>query len=127
MSQLPDDALVIRGGLNLPGNFILGSGLELDEAGLLEGVSVNARAGASVSELTAANSKTGYPGIPNTLIAVSTVGAIRAAGGEVKPSPTRHNPSHATLSGLTPEKASELFQPTVINPNRAARSKGEKS
>jgi len=52
---------------------------------------------------------------------VTTVGAIRAAGGDVVLSPTRTNKHHATLAGLTPEQASELFRPTVPNPNRVKK------
>jgi hypothetical protein len=48
-----------------------------------------------------------------------TVGKIRAVGGEVVPSPTKKNPNHATLSGLTPEQASDLFRPTAKNPSRS--------
>jgi hypothetical protein len=42
--------------------------------------------------LTAPNSKTGYPGIPDNQIGVTTVAKIRAAGGDVKASPTKNNP-----------------------------------
>jgi len=68
--------------------------------------------------LTAADPQTGYPGIRNNQVGVTTVGAIRAAGGDVVPSPSRTNPNHATLSGLTPEQASKLFCPTRKNPSR---------
>jgi hypothetical protein len=72
----------------------------------------------SATELTAADPMTGYPGILNNQIGVTTVGAIRALGGEIEPSPTKANPHHATLSGLTPELASQLFRPTRPNPSR---------
>jgi hypothetical protein len=71
-----------------------------------------------VEELTAAIAATGYPGILNNQVGVATVGAIRAVGGEVVPSPTRTNPHHATLNGLTPAQATKLFRPTVANPSR---------
>jgi hypothetical protein len=118
MSLLPDDVLVVRGGQNLPENFAQGSGVVVDAAGQLQGVSVNSAAGLSIPELTAPNSQTGYPGILNNQVGVTTVGAIRAAGGDVVPSPTRTNANHATLSGLTPEQASKLFRPTIKNPSR---------
>jgi hypothetical protein len=121
MSTLTDDALVVRGGLNLPDSFVLGSGVSLDDAGKLQDVSVNAANGVSLSELTAPNAATDYPGIPHTQVGVTTVGKIRAAGGQVNPSPTMRNPNHATRSGLTPEQAAGLFRPTVLNPNRARR------
>ncbi len=119
---LPDDALVVRGGQNLPENFANGSGVIVGTDGTLQGVSVNAAPGLSVQELTAADPQTGYPGILNNQVGVTTVGAIRAKGGDVVPSPTRTNKDYATLSGLTPEQASELFRPTVPNPSRRKRS-----
>ncbi|MDY3557520.1 hypothetical protein R5W23_000046 [Gemmata sp. JC673] len=118
IAPLPDDALVIRGGQNLPDSFANGSGVTIDEGEVLDGVSVNAAAGLSVNELTAANTVTGYPGIPHNHIGVTTVGAIRAAGGDVLPTPRKGNPTHATLRGITPEQASLLFRPTQRNPNR---------
>jgi hypothetical protein len=93
----------------------------INEGGHIEGVSVNAAPGVSVQALTAPNPHTGYPGIPHNQVGVTTVGAIRAAGGDVVPSPTRANPYHATVSGLTPEQASQLFRPTVKNPNTRTR------
>jgi hypothetical protein len=121
MTSLPDATFVVRGGQNLPANFAQGSGVTVDAGGHIEGVSVNAAPGVSVEELTAPNPHTGYPGIPHNQVGVTTVGAIRAAGGDVVPSPTRTNPYHATLSGLTLEQASQLFRPTVPNPNRRPR------
>jgi hypothetical protein len=118
MAPLPDDALVVRGGQNLPENFANASGVSVSADGKLHGLSVNAAVGRSVGELTAPDPQTGYPGILNNQVGVSTVGAIRAAGGDVVPSPTRTNPHHATLDGLTPEEASRLFRPTVPNPSR---------
>jgi hypothetical protein len=118
MAPLPDDALVVRGGQNLPAGFAQGSGVTVAAGGKLQGVSVNSAPGLSLRELTAPNPQTGYPGIPHNQVGVTTVGAVRAAGGEVTPSPTRANPNHATLSGLTPEQASNLFRPTVKNPSR---------
>jgi hypothetical protein len=121
MTPLPDEALVVRGGQNLPANFVQGSGIMVDASGRIQGVSVNAAAGVSVQELTAPNRHTGYPGIPHNQVGATTVGAIRAAGGDVFPSPTQTNPYHATLNGLTPEQASQLFRPTVKNPNTRTR------
>jgi hypothetical protein len=117
MATLPDDAFVVRGGLNQPENFLQGSAVSVRSDGMLDGVSVNAAANRTVEELTAPNDRTGYPGIPNRRIGVTTVGAVRAAGGAVTPAPSANNAYHATVSGLTPETASELFQPTQANPN----------
>ena len=121
MTPLPNEALVVRGGQNLPANFAQGSGVMVDEGGRIQGVSVNAAPGVSVQELTAPNPLTGYPGIPHNQVGATTVGAIRADGGDVVPLPTRTNPYHATLSGLTPEQASRLFRPTIKNPNTRTR------
>ena len=81
-------------------------------------VSVNSAANRSLAELTASNRATGYPDIPHRQVGVTTAGAIRMARGTVIPSPTRANSYHATLSGLTPGRASELFRPTISNPRR---------
>jgi hypothetical protein len=118
MPALPDDALVVRGGENLPESFAQGSGVTVDAGGKVQGVSVNAAPGRTVHDLTAPNPQTGYPGIPHNQVGVTTVGRIRALGGVVDPSPRKKNPNHATLSGLTPEQASSLFRPTVKNPSR---------
>jgi hypothetical protein len=121
MTQLPDDALVVRGGQNLPSSFDQGSGVAADSSGMLQGVSVNSAPGRSVEELTAPNPRTGYPGIPHNQIGVTTVGSIRAAGGDVVAAPTKANPYHATMGGLSSDHASELFRPTVKNPSRRTR------
>ncbi len=118
MPALSDEAVVVRGGENLPASFIRGSGTLLDSNGLLSGVSVNAGDGLSILDLTQANSRKGYPGILNGRVGVTTAGAVRALGGTVEPTPTRNNPCHAALGGLTPEQASALFTPTIANPNR---------
>src|SRR4051812_12462458 len=99
MIPLPDDALVVRGGQNLPENFAQGSGVTVGEDEKLQDVSVNAASGLSIEELTASRPQTGYPGILNNQVGVTTVGAIRALGGDVVSSPTRTNANHATLSG----------------------------
>jgi hypothetical protein len=107
---LPDDAPVVRGVTNTAERFENGSGVTVDGSGNLNGVSVNSGAGKSVTELS--------EGIPNGQVGVSTVGDVRAAGGEVTPSPTRTNPFHCTLSGISAEVASALFTPTIANPCR---------
>ena len=121
MARLPDDAVVVRGGQNLPENFSRGTGVTAEAGGALQGISVNVGDGLFADELTAPNPETGYPGILNNQVGVTTVGAIRALGGEVESSPTRANPHHARLSGLTAEQASELFCPTVRNSTRRKR------
>jgi hypothetical protein len=121
MTPLPDTALVIRGGQNLAVHFAQGSGVTVDVDGRIQGVSVNCAPDVSVQELTAPNLRTGYPGIPHNRVGVTTVGAIRAAGGDVVPAPTRTNPYHALLSGVTPGQASQLFRPTMKNPTTRIR------
>src|SRR5688500_2822725 len=110
MVRLPDEALAVRGGLNLPESFAKGSGVSVDTTGDIHAVSVDAGAGLSLEKLTAPNPETSYPGIPHKQVGVTTVGAVRTAGGDVMPAPTRTNPHHATLSGITMEKASNLFR-----------------
>src|SRR5439155_21479306 len=107
----------VRGGQNSPESFKKGSGVKVDAGGKLQGVSVNAGRDLSMEALTAPNRQTGYPGIPHNRVGVATVGAVRAAGGDVVPSPSRTYPLHATLSGLTPEQAGALFRPTIKNPS----------
>lgn len=116
MITLPDEALVVRGGQNLPENFASGSGVSEIE-GKIYDVSVNSAAEISLAELTAPNRQTGYPGIPHNRVGVTTAGKVRALGGNVTAKPSRNNPYHATLYGLTPVQASELFRPTVKNPS----------
>jgi hypothetical protein len=120
MEPLPDDALVVRGGQNLPVNFVKGSGVTIGTDGLLQRVSVNSAPGLTVKRLTAAIPQTGYPGILNNQIGVTTVGEVRSYGGDVVPSMTRTNPCYASLSGIAPARASDLFRPTVLNPSRRA-------
>ena len=126
MAVLPDDALVVRGGLNLPESFAEGTGVEIGEDGLLTGVSVNCAVGASIETLLAADQKTRFSGVRHGQYGVTTVGKIRACGGDVTPSRSKKNPYHATLAGLTPKKASELFQPTVPNPFKKKNRRGAK-
>ena len=85
MATLPDETLVVRGGKNLPDNFAQGSGVTVDTGGKIRDVSVNAAPGRSVKDLTAPNSQTGYPGIPHNQVGVTTVGKVRALGGDVVP------------------------------------------
>jgi hypothetical protein len=70
---------------------------------------VNSAPDKTLAELTAI--------IPNKKVGVSTVGEVRAAGGDVTPRPISGNPFHCELHGITPEKAEQLFTPAVQNPN----------
>ena len=115
---LPDEALVVHGGRNLEESFRRGTGVIVDQHGKLHGVSANSAPGLGIAELTSANPQTRYPGIPHGQVGVTTVGAIRKAGGEVVATPTRKNQYHATLNGLTAKQLSSLFQPTQKNPRK---------
>ena len=102
--RIPDEALVVRGGRNLPEDFRRGT--RTHPSGVT-GVSVECAEGVSVEQLAAA--------IPHGQVGVTTVGAIRAAKGDVVRTSGR-SPYHATMFGLSPEAASRLFTPTVPNP-----------
>ena len=106
---LRDEALVCRGGTCPADRFAGGSGVTIDAAGRLSGVSVNSAPGRTVEELTAS--------IPNKQVGVTTVGAVRAAGGDVIPDPRPNSPFHCQLYGITPVQAARLFTPTRQNPH----------
>jgi hypothetical protein len=50
----------------------------VDSGGKVHGVSVNAAPGLTVKELTAPDSRTGFPGIPHNRVGRTTVGKVRA-------------------------------------------------
>lgn len=108
--RLPDSAPVCRGGTCSADQFRSGTGVTVDADGNLQNVSVNSAPGASVTELS--------QGIRNNQVGVTTVGDVRQAGGDVVPSPSANNPNHCTMCGITPEKAEELFRPTIPNPSK---------
>ncbi len=122
MSPLPDEALVVRAGQCLPGNFANGTGVT-QVGGKLQDVSVQSAPGKSLAELTTPDDRIGFIGLLHGQVGVTTVGEVRAAGGDVSASPNRNNPYHATLSDLTPEQASALFQPTKKNPGRVRKGR----
>ena len=109
MPSLPDDALIVRGGLNLPESLKIGTGVTIDSAGNLHGLSVNSAPGKNVTELAA--------GLPNRQIGVTTVGAVRAAGGEVEAKPTPWNSDHCQINGISAEVMHNLLNPPVPNPS----------
>ena len=104
MERIPDEALVLQGGRNRPEDIRRGTAAH--PAGVT-GVSVEAAAGRPLQDLAAR--------IPHGQLGVTTVGAIRAAGGDVIRTSGRSH-FHATLCGLSPETASALLSPTVPNP-----------
>ena len=110
MPALPDDALVVRGGVNPVELLRTGSGVTANSDGILYGVSVNSAVGKTVAELTA--------GLRNSKVCVTTVGAVRAAGGSVEPQPTPYNPDHCKINGLSAEVIHQLLMPPEDNPSR---------
>jgi hypothetical protein len=106
MEILPDEALVVRGGRNRPEDFQ--RALAVHPSGV-EGVSVESAFGIPLEELAAA--------IPHGQIGICKVGDVRSAGGDVIPTSGR-SANHATLTGLSPQLASDLLTPTIANPAR---------
>jgi hypothetical protein len=104
--RIPDEALVVRGGRNQPEDLRRG---KRTHPGGVTGASVECGGGLSPEELAEA--------IPHAQVGVTTVGAIRAAGGDVVRASGR-SPHHATVVGLSPEEASRLLTPTSANPAR---------
>ena len=104
--HVPNDAVICRGGTCTAERFRTGSGVTLDSEGNLQNVSVNQ--GKTLEEAA--------KGIKNKQVGVTTAGKIREAGGEVRASPGS-NPNHCTMCSISPEKAEELFTPTVQNPH----------
>ena len=106
--EIPDEALVVRGGQNRPVDIVRGTGTHPSG---VTGVSIECAVGLSVAEIATA--------IPHGQIGMTTVGAVRRAGGDVVRT-TGRSPNHATLTGLTPAQTSRLLTPTVPNPAREA-------
>lgn len=106
--RLPDDANVVRGGKNLPENIKKGTSTHPEG---ITGVSVESAPGKSIADLSSSET------VPHGQIGTTTVGDVRRAGGDVIPT-KGVSPHHATLTGLSPEKVSELLTPTIPNPTK---------
>jgi hypothetical protein len=106
LDRIPDEALVVRGGKNRPEDILRGIGTHPSG---VTGISVESGVELLVEELALM--------IPHSQVGVTTVGAIRQAGGDVIRTSGR-SPNHATLTGLSPEKISDLLTPTRPNPSR---------
>lgn len=104
MEKIPNEALVVRGGRNLPEDIQRATGTHPSG---ITGISVECNVGLSVVELAAV--------IPHGQVGVTTVGAVRDRGGDVIRTSGRSS-NHATLTGLTPKEASFLLTPTILNP-----------
>ena len=85
--------------------------MTLDRNGILWNISVNSYPGTLVEELAR--------GMPHRHIGVTTVEAVRAAGGTITPDPLPDNPYHHLVGGITPEAAAQLFTPTLAHPTRS--------
>jgi hypothetical protein len=106
---LKNSDLVVRGGTNKPGGGISPEGIAKGTGTHPEGptgFSAQAKPGASLCDLCG--------NIKNDQVGVTTVGDVRAAGGDVVQTSGKGN--HVTVTGLTPEKASGLLSPPVQNP-----------
>lgn len=104
LEKIPDEALVVRGGRNRPEDIERAVGTH--PIGVT-GISVESAIGLSIGELAAK--------IPHGQVGVTTVGEVRAIGGDVIRTSGR-SPYHATLTGLTPQQISNLLTPTIYNP-----------
>ena len=104
MAEIPDEAIVMRGGRNRAEDIARGIGTHPSG---ITGISVECAIGISIAELATA--------IPHGQLGITTVGDVRREGGDVIYTSGR-SPNHATLTGLTPAQISQLLTPTVINP-----------
>lgn len=102
---LLDNATVVRGGLNTPKSIEAGTGTHLEG---VTGVSLE-RGTCSVKDLAKP--------LPHNQIGVTTVGDVRKAGGDVIKT-TGKSENHATLTDLSLERASQLLNPPIKNPNK---------
>ena len=99
-----DNAIVVRGGINTPE--LVRRGIDTHPSGAY-GVSV--RCGENIVDIAVLAS-----GLRNNQVCITTVGEIRAKGGDVIRTSGKH-PHHATLIGLSPEVASALLRPPLKN------------
>jgi len=106
VERIPDEAIVFRGGRNRPEDIQRAIGTHPSG---ITGISVECAVELSVAELGLA--------IPHGQVGLTTVGKVRSEGGDVIRTSGR-SLNHATLTGLTPEKASLLLTPTIPNPSR---------
>ncbi len=83
-AQLPDDAIVVRGGESKAGDLIKNQAKGGDGS-----LSANGGVGVSEAELS--------KGLPQNKISSTTVGELRAKGYDVVSSPTAKNPNHVSI------------------------------
>lgn len=107
-ARLANSALVVRGGSSEGANSVAGltKGIGNHPAGVI-GFSAESANGLSLCQLCS--------NINHNQVGVTTVGQVRAAGGDVV-STAGVSPTHATVTGLGPEAANRLFTPSQRNP-----------
>ena len=105
-NRLPDDAKVVRGGLNTADRIRTAIVVHVG----IKGVSVQSANGKSIVELS------GF--INHNQIGVTTVGEIRKFNSDVIPTPGKgyHCTVYMGVGGITPEQLSALLQPIRPNP-----------
>lgn len=106
IASILDEAIVVRGGRNRPEDIRRGIGTHPSG---VTGISVECGHGMSVEQLSAS--------IPHGQVGVTTVRAVREAGGDIIRTSGR-SPYHATLTGLLPDEISLLLTPTIPNPSQ---------
>lgn len=106
MAIISNEAIVVRGGRNLAEDIRRGMGTHPSG---VTGISVECGEEVSVQELSAS--------IPHRQIGVTTVSAVREAGGDVIRTSGRSQ-YHATLTGLIPDEIGLLLTPTISNPSK---------
>lgn len=113
LERLPDDAIVVRGGLMLPSDLGLSAQSHFDVEGF------HALSVYSVPGMTADEIAVGVP-LRHSKIRASTVGRVRAAGYDIVRSPGP--PGHADLVLPTPpadhdwSALDRIFDPPRLNP-----------
>lgn len=112
-SSIAQRARVVRGGTCLADQFVSGAE-RIGEDGKLYGVSTSSNLALEGDVNVLGNT------VFNNKIGVSTTEAITAAGGKCVSTPTRNNPWHTDLNGLTGEEAAAVFQ-VIKNPNPKKR------
>jgi len=103
-SPIPNDAWVVKGGKNVRIDTF-----EEPSVGTLRGTSSGSEAGKTITELSR--------DISHNQVRVTTVGQVRAMGGDVLP--TRRNPAnpyHATVTGLTEGELNQILSELFPNP-----------
>jgi hypothetical protein len=110
VAEIPDEAIVMRGGRNRSEDIQRGIGTHPSG---ITGISVECAIGVSIAELATA--------IPHGQVGITTVGEVRREGGDVIYTSGR-SPNHATLTGLIPEQISQLLTPTILNPAKLGES-----